>query len=198
MLTARIDTRSVDKWLTEQQRRQLPRLEAQALNEATRSVRTDTARKIRAEMSIKARGVSPKFNPDGGGLVFTRKASPNSLFTIIQGNRQTTPLSKTFFNVGQRRATTRKASSTSVKLKGRRVVFKNSILGTNNNIRSRGRYAGSQFKFDDAATGPVVRLRTFSIRSQLGEQYITVPLNNVAFAAFDKSFKRLAKRKGFI
>jgi hypothetical protein len=188
----------VDKFLKETQRRILPRIESQALNKIAGTVRTKVAKDIREETSIRPQGVGRKFLKGGGGLVVTNKANPNNLRAIIRGNTRPTPLSKQFFNIGQRRASKRKASSTSVRLRGRRVVFKNSVLGTNNNIRARGRYTGAQFKFDDAATGPVVRLRTFSIRSQLEENYITSGLNEFAFKAFDKELKRLLKRKGFL
>jgi len=198
-LKVKFDDRELLKWLNDQQRRQLPALESRALNKITGTVRTNTARKIVDKTGIKNRaGVGPKMGNDGGGLVFKRKSTPASLYTVIEGSRKPTPMSKKFFSVGQKKATKRKASSTSIKLKGRRVVFRNSQLSTSDNIRARGRYSGGRFRFDDSPTGALVRLRTFSIRSQLSENYITEKLNAVAFAAFDKELKRLLKMKGFI
>ena len=199
-IKATFDTRKLDRYLTDLQKKKLPRIESQALNRTTTTVRTDTARKIRAEKSIKAKGVSPRFNSEGGGLVITKRARPNSLFAQISGNRNTTPMSKTFFSVGERKGSARKPPSVSVRMSGRRFVINNAQLNQAMQIRARGKYSGNSFKFVDdfEQDAPLVRLKTFSIRSQLSENYITKPLDSFAFATFDKEFKRLLKRNSII
>jgi len=196
-IRVKFDDRQLKKWLLKT--KGLPKLQSQAVNEAARTVRTNTARKIRDETSVKAAAVKARFGSKGGGLVITRKASANSLFAEIKGSKFTTPLNKQFFSVSSRKATKNKPPRATVKLKGRRVVFRNSQLSSSGSIRARGIYSGN-FRFNDSKyqDGPLTGLRTFSIRSQLTKTYVTNDLTNVSFKAYEKAFIRAARRKGLL
>jgi len=191
------DTRSLDRYIRDLQG--LPQLQAQALNEATRTVRTDTGRKIRENTSAKAALVRNRLaSAGGGGLVISKRASRNSLFTVITGSKLTTEMNKQYFSITARRGSSRRPPSATIKLKGRRVVFPRAQVTSSGKLRARGLYTGSNFKFiDDAAQrAPLVRLRTFSVRSQLDQAYITNTLDAVSFTAYRTAFIRAGRRKG--
>jgi len=174
-LDVKFDTKKLDKYL--KGLKGLPKLQAQALNEGTKTVRTDTARKIKAKTNAKARVVRNKLNSSGGGgLVIAKKASKNSLFTNIIGSSFTTDMSKKNFSVSTRKATKKKPARASIKLNGKRHVFRNSGVTRSGRIRARGLYSGGQFKFNDNESEqgiPLTPLKTFSVSSQLGQKYIT-------------------------
>lgn len=193
----KLDTKGLDKYL--KQLKGLPKLQSQALNEAARTVRTDTGRKIRQHTSAKAALVKKQFQSTGGGLVITKKASPTSLSTEIKGSKLTTEMSHKFFSVTQRKGTKKKPPRATIKLMGKRQVMRNSLLSGSKKIRARGRYSGDfMFEDDPFKPAPWVFLRTFSVRSQMNQSYITKSLDKVAFAAYEKALIRALKRKGLI
>jgi len=53
-IRVKFDDRQLKKWLLKT--KGLPKLQSQAVNEAARTVRTNTARKIRDETSVKSDG----------------------------------------------------------------------------------------------------------------------------------------------
>jgi hypothetical protein len=199
-IKATIDTRQLDKYLTDLQRRKLPTIEAQALNKTIATVRTDTARKIKADKSLRNLKAVGKRFIGSGGLVVTKKASKQSLFAQISGNRNTLPLSKDYFTVSERKGSARKDPSVSVRLAGRKFTIRNAELNKALQVRARGKYSGNSFKFVNGfkEDAPLVRLKTFSVRSQLVQPYIDKPLQGFAFRAFDKELRRLLKRNGIL
>ncbi len=193
------DLRNVDKFLTRAQKRLIPSVSSQALNEAARGVRTDVAIGIRNETSIKASAVGTRFTSKGG-LVVTKKARPNTLIAEITGSRNTSPFSQ--FKTGFKRRTSSREQMVTVTINRKKKIIKRAFKVSGGNVKASGRYqkdfvpsGGGRNALGRFVREPTITLKTLSIGSQINKRYVDQIADNQFGVRFNKSFNRIFRNR---
>lgn len=173
----------VERWLTSVERKRIPSMLSQVVNETTRGVRTDLSSAISNNTGLKKSATSQRDK----SLYISRKATRSNPEAVIEASRKTSD----FDRFKNKPRYLKRQNATRVTVKGKRNLIRKAIV-IDGKVKARGRHQGGRFKFDGRRRFKT--LRGLSVGSQFEQPYIKSGVDRMLEGRFNKAFQRAAKR----